>query len=74
MTIYRFGNTSSSSVWYALAYAEAKGRIRRGDRLWQMAYGSGFKCCNVIWRAIGSVDPRDQVNVWSDEIVLAIVL
>ncbi|KAH7863237.1 hypothetical protein Vadar_015115 [Vaccinium darrowii] len=37
MTIYRFGNTSSSSV------------------------------C-VIWRAIGSVDRRDKVNVWSDEI------
>ncbi|KAH7864815.1 hypothetical protein Vadar_034156 [Vaccinium darrowii] len=70
MTLYRFGNTSSSSVWYALAYAEAKGRISRGDRVWQMAFGSGFKCCSVIWRAIGSVDRRDQVigNVWSDEI------
>ncbi|KAH7834534.1 hypothetical protein Vadar_017109 [Vaccinium darrowii] len=70
MTLYRYGNTSSSSVWYALAYVEAKRRISRGDRVWQMGFGSGFKVCSVIWRAIRSVDPRDEANanVWSDEI------
>ncbi|KAF7152361.1 hypothetical protein RHSIM_Rhsim01G0270700 [Rhododendron simsii] len=67
MTLFRFGNTSSSSVWYELAYVEAKGRIKRGDRVWQMAFGSGFKCCSVVWRAIRTVDDA-VMNPWSDEI------
>ncbi|CAI9107731.1 OLC1v1007165C2 [Oldenlandia corymbosa var. corymbosa] len=67
MTLYRFGNTSSSSVWYALAYAEAKGRIKKGDLLWQMAFGSGFKCSSVIWRANKLVE-FEESNPWSDEI------
>ncbi|GAB2289640.1 hypothetical protein Dimus_023946 [Dionaea muscipula] len=68
MTLYRFGNTSSSSIWYELAYSEAKGRIKKGDLVWQMAYGSGFKCSSVIWRAIAAVDRWEICNAWSDEI------
>ncbi|CAI9771292.1 unnamed protein product [Fraxinus pennsylvanica] len=68
MTLYRFGNTSSSSLWYELAYSEAKGRIRRGDRTWQIAFGSGFKCNSAVWRALRSVDPAKEKNPWMEEI------
>ncbi|KAI3526666.1 hypothetical protein L1887_05926 [Cichorium endivia] len=67
MTLYRFGNTSSSSIWYELAYAEAKGRVKKGNRIWQIAYGSGFKCSSVVWRALRTVN-YDEMNPWTDEI------
>jgi 3-ketoacyl-CoA synthase len=68
MTLHRFGNTSSSSLWYELAYAEAKGRIKKGDRTWQIAFGSGFKCNSAVWRALRSVNPDQETNPWMDEI------
>ncbi|KAK3414926.1 hypothetical protein EUGRSUZ_H00226 [Eucalyptus grandis] len=68
MTLYRFGNTSSSSLWYELAYSEAKGRIRKGDRTWQIGFGSGFKCNSTVWRALRTIDPVKEKNPWMDEI------
>ncbi|KAL3506017.1 hypothetical protein ACH5RR_031399 [Cinchona calisaya] len=68
MTLYRFGNTSSSSLWYEFAYSEAKGRIKKGDRTWQIAFGSGFKCNSAVWRALKNIDPAEKNNPWMDEI------
>lgn len=65
MTLHRFGNTSSSSIWYELAYLEAKERVRRGDRVWQLAFGSGFKCNSVVWRSMRRLK-RPSRNPWLD--------
>ncbi|KAI4337353.1 hypothetical protein L6164_015781 [Bauhinia variegata] len=68
MTLYRFGNTSSSSLWFELAYTEAKGRVKKGHRLWQIAFGSGFKCNSAVWKALRRVNPAKEKNPWMDEI------
>nr|XP_043630170.1 3-ketoacyl-CoA synthase 4-like [Erigeron canadensis] len=65
MTLYRFGNQSSSSIWYELAYMEAKGRMKKGHRLWQIAFGSGFKCNSAVWEAIRTVK-SSAGNPWAD--------
>ena len=65
-TLYRFGNTSSSSVWYELNYIEGCGSMRRGDKTIQVAFGSGIKCNSVVWRALHTIPPvSDLPNVFS---------
>ncbi|KAL6748112.1 FAE1/Type III polyketide synthase-like protein-domain-containing protein [Haematococcus lacustris] len=63
-TLYRYGNTSSSSVWYVLAYIETHMGLQRGERVWQMGFGSGFKCNSAVWRARRRIKVMHQA--WSD--------
>ncbi|KAG6477532.1 3-ketoacyl-CoA synthase 4-like [Zingiber officinale] len=67
MTLHRFGNTSSSLVLYELAYLDAKGRVKRGDRVWMLAFGTGFKVCSLVWRALrdSAMDAAGD-NPWKD--------
>ena len=65
-SLHRWGNMSCSSVSYCLAYQEAKGRVRRGDRVWQIQFGSGFKCASVVWRALRDVRTGEGEGAWGD--------
>jgi len=49
---------------YAWGYVETKQGVRRGDRVWQLAFGSGFKCNSAVWVALR--DCNDQHDAWTD--------
>ncbi|XP_060171287.1 3-ketoacyl-CoA synthase 6-like [Lycium barbarum] len=60
MTLNRFGNTSSNLVFYELAYFEAKKRVKKGDRMWMIAFGS------LVWKWIQDSTDQDSDNPWND--------
>ncbi|CAN6164340.1 unnamed protein product [Urochloa humidicola] len=64
MTLHRFGNTSSSSLWYEMAYCEAKQLMRKGDRVWMIGFGSGYKCNSAVWKCIRPAHSAD--SAWAN--------
>eukprot|EP01035_Chromulina_nebulosa_P019428 gene19428-25306_t len=52
--LYTYGNTSSSSIWYELDYVRNHLNLHRGQRVLQVAFGSGFKCNSAVWLCINN--------------------
>mmetsp|Transcript_58919 Transcript_58919/g.138082 ORF Transcript_58919/g.138082 Transcript_58919/m.138082 type:complete len:589 (+) Transcript_58919:77-1843(+) len=51
-TLYDWGNTSSSSIWYEMDWIERHGDLQPGERVLQISFGSGFKCNSAVWVAL----------------------
>lgn len=54
LLLCRYGNTSSSSIWYELKYVRENMKLERGQRVLQLAFGSGFKCNSAVWLSLQS--------------------
>lgn len=48
----KYGNTSSSSIWYEFKEIEKVNNVKRGQKIWLIAFGSGFKCNTVVWEKL----------------------
>ena len=48
----KYGNTSSSSIWYEMDYIRQHMDLKQGQRVLQIAFGSGFKCNSALWLCI----------------------
>ncbi|XP_004235137.3 3-ketoacyl-CoA synthase 5-like [Solanum lycopersicum] len=68
MTLHRFGNQSSASLWYELAYLEGKERVKKGDKVWQLGMGTGPKCNSVVMECIRPILGEALIGPWADTI------
>jgi 3-ketoacyl-CoA synthase len=50
--LHRYGNTSSASIWYEMERHFQHSGVAKGELIWQIAFGSGFKCNSAVWRSL----------------------
>nr|XP_012466237.1 unnamed protein product [Gossypium raimondii] len=61
------GEISSSSMWYELAYMEAKERVKKGDKVLMLGMGTGPKCCSCVWERVRPIaGDSNKNNPWRD--------
>ncbi len=51
-TLEKYGNVSSSSVWYEMNEIRHQDNWRSGEKILQIAFGAGFKCNSAVWAII----------------------
>jgi 3-ketoacyl-CoA synthase len=51
------------SVWYELAYVESRQGLAKGQKVWQLAFGSGFKFNSSVLVANRPV--HEQHEAWA---------
>lgn len=59
-------NEKCHACRYVLSNIESEKTVRRGDRVWQIAFGSGFKCNSAVWRALRHV--HEVHPAWDDTV------
>lgn len=47
---------------YILSNIEHTSGLKRGDRIWQLGFGGGFKCNSAVWKARRNI--ADQHPCW----------
>ena len=50
--LYRFGNTSSASLWYEMNYIELAEKQKPGEKIFQVTFGSGLKVNSAVWETL----------------------
>jgi 3-ketoacyl-CoA synthase len=51
--LFRYGNVSSASIWYEMeCVLNEEEDVCPGQTVWQIAFGSGFKCNSAVWKIL----------------------
>ena len=49
---------------YNWSYLETNQGVKKGDRIWQLSFGSGFKVCSAVWTALRPIN--SQHDAWTE--------